>query len=82
MVESLQGKVLKIWDHAKYSEFQSKYRKVLSSEIYDIAKVKKNMFHCRQFSCKQIMEIINEKCNFLAILETVLWAELATNFST
>lgn len=82
MVESPQGKALKIRDNAKYSEFHSKQGKVLSSEIYEYWQGKKTMFHCQQFSCKQIMEIINEKCNFLAILETVLWAELAANFST
>lgn len=69
-------------DIAKYSDFQRKQGKVFLHRFMSIGKAKKvSYFIINNNSCKQIMEIINDKCNFLEIVGTVLRAGLADNFS-
>lgn len=83
MEETLTGKVLKTCVILQsIVNFRGNWEKFFLQRFMSIDKAKKAYFTINSYSCKQIMEIINEKYHFLAIVETVLSAELAANFST
>lgn len=62
--------------------FRGNREKFFLHRFMSIGKAKKVYFTINSYICKQTTEIINEKCHFLAIVERVLRAELAANFST
>lgn len=73
MVEPLKGTVIKMCDIASTMNFRGSREKfLLHSRFMNVGNVKKADFTINRFTFfKKIMEIINETCNVLALLEAV-----------